>query len=81
MKRCLGLFVIPVVILIAGCKSGVGAHCQVNDDCQSGLTCNATKGVCESTASSGQIDATVIDTSIDAPVDAAVDAHVDAAID
>jgi hypothetical protein len=77
MKRCLGLFVIPVVILVAGCKSGVGARCQVQDDCQSPLVCNETKAVCEEPGQGSGIDAVAIDTSIDAPIDAAVDAPID----
>jgi hypothetical protein len=77
MKRSLGLFVISVVMLVAGCKSGVGARCQVQDDCQTGLTCNVTKGVCESSNDQNPIDAVVVDTSIDAPIDAAVDSPTD----
>ena len=73
MKRSLLL----LVILVAGCKSGVGQRCQVDSDCSGGRQCNTTKGVCEEGDNQNQIDATAIDTSIDAPIDASVDTPID----
>ena len=79
MKRSLALFV--VVSALAACKSGIGSKCQTNDDCQSGLTCSNTMGVCVGNENDKPQDAEVVDTSIDAPTDAATDAAVDAAHD
>jgi hypothetical protein len=65
------------LLMVAGCKSGVNERCQVQADCQDGLICGASTGVCEPQASgSGAIDASVPDGP---PPDAAVDAAVDAA--
>ena len=65
------------------CKQSEGEICQINDDCSSGLICNAATGKCQ-TPGAGVIDGgPLIDASqIDAPpIDAAVDAPVDAAPD
>ena len=60
----------------AGCKQGEGEVCQVNEDCEDGLTCIASTGLCQEPGSSVSVDAEVVD--IDAStIDAAVpDAEV-----
>jgi hypothetical protein len=45
-------------VLATGCKQGRGERCQVNEDCESPLTCNLATKVCVSPGdSSGEIDA------------------------
>jgi hypothetical protein len=36
---------------LAACKQGEGGVCQVNDDCEDGLTCNAGTKRCQSPGS------------------------------
>jgi len=67
MKRLfLGLL---VVLALAGCKQGEGEVCQTDDDCESGLNCNAATGRCQERG------------TIVPPIDAAVDASGDAGPD
>ena len=49
---------ILIALLVAGCKQGLGDHCQTNADCTEGI-CSATKHVCVAvgTSSDGEIDA------------------------
>jgi hypothetical protein len=71
----------------AACKQGEGEVCQINADCQDGLTCNAGTQRCQAAGTSttpdagrridaGTADAAPADA---APADAATDAAVDAA--
>lgn len=73
MKRTLLLCCLVAVAVIglqtAGCQSGEGERCQVDDDCVQPLRCNKTKNTCE-TSSGFEEDA---DLPIDAPVDAPPD--------
>ncbi len=77
--RRLGLaFVLATSLGLGACKQGEGDVCQINDDCESGLNCNAGTGRCQ------QPGANVIDAGTPepdaAPPDAgAPDAMVDAA--
>ncbi len=57
--------------LLSACKQGDGERCQVNDDCEDGLTCSSATQTCEERASATPIDATVPDAE---PSDAAIDA-------
>ena len=66
MKR-----VLFICLLVAGCKSGEGERCQVDDDCQAPLVCNKAKNTCQSTTG-GDLDAAVppqVDAAVDAPGD------------
>ncbi|HWU89894.1 MAG TPA: hypothetical protein VN253_21680 [Kofleriaceae bacterium] len=53
---------------IASCKQGEGERCQVQADCEDGLTCNEAEKICRGSAKNSQ--------DIDAPLapDAAPDA-------
>ena len=44
--------VLAICFALAGCKQKEGEVCQVSSDCEVGLTCNSTTGLCQSTASS-----------------------------
>ena len=44
--------------LVSGCKQGVGDHCELNDDCDTGI-CSPTQMVCESP------ETIVVDASVD----------------
>jgi hypothetical protein len=62
MRSALGLGLLALLSL-SGCKQGVGDRCQVNSDCQDGLTCvlppngsPQTGGTCQPP---GGIDASV----------------------
>jgi hypothetical protein len=54
--RRLGIVVVlafcAVLGAMASCKQGVGERCQVQSDCEGGLTCNAATGTCEEGISS-----------------------------
>lgn len=65
---------------LIGCKQSEGERCQVNDDCESGLSCNqgTEPPSCQSAGGNEQIDATVPDAEPDAPPTDAVDAMPDA---
>lgn len=50
------LVVFPLVLVMSGCKQGVGDRCQVNSDCEDDLICvlpvggtPQSGGVCEAT--------------------------------
>ena len=43
-----GLTVALAFLALTGCKQGEGEICQVNNDCQAGLTCNSITGLCQS---------------------------------
>lgn len=77
MFRSLTVAVLVSLTALVGCVQGEGQRCQTNADCDDGLTCNRSLGVCKS--SSAQVDD--IDAGIDAPNDARIDAEpeVDAA--
>lgn len=93
--RLAGALALSMALLpLAGCKQGEGQRCQVDSDCQSGLTCNASTQRCQKPGGSGADgglpdgqffpDSTVSDAPpADArPADAApADAHPDAAAD
>jgi|LNFM01.2.fsa_nt_gb hypothetical protein len=57
--------------LLGACKQGEGERCQVNEDCEDGLTCSSATQTCEERATATPIDAVVPDAQ---PVDAAIDA-------
>lgn len=65
---------------ISGCKQKEGEICQIDNDCESGLVCNAATGRCQTPGSGGvdaapQNDAGVADAAVDAPPqDAGADA-------
>lgn len=64
------------VVGIASCKQGEGERCQVDSDCENGLTCNQATQQCATGGQMGGIDATVPDgtDAPDAPFDAPDDA-------
>jgi len=39
--------VLPAAGALTGCKQGEGEVCQIDSDCESGLTCNATTMQCQ----------------------------------
>jgi len=67
------LSLVVLALGLFGCKQGEGEVCQINDDCQEGLECNAGTRRCQKPGTVGTPDA-----SIDEP-DAAAD-EPDAAI-
>ncbi len=74
MRSWLKSFSFVVLALgLLGCKQGEGEVCQINDDCQEGLECNAGTRRCQKPGTVGTPDA-----SVDEP-DAAVD-EPDAAV-
>jgi hypothetical protein len=64
-----------LVTLLLGCKQGEGDRCQVNEDCEDGLTCNQATNPprCQRSEGNNPIDAALpidaIDAAIDAPLD------------
>ena len=38
------------LLLVPACKQGSGERCQIDDDCESGLECSKSEGVCRPTA-------------------------------
>lgn len=75
----------------AACKQGEGEVCQIDDDCEDGLECNAGTMRCQqpgadlvdaapqADAMDDEADAAIADAAVDAATpDAAVDAAVDA---
>lgn len=81
MKRLLFICTIGLVgslAAIAACKQGEGDRCQVDDDCETGLSCNKATTTCTSKMG-GAADASIIDQApADAPVDGPPDAMLDA---
>ncbi len=68
--------------IVAACKQQEGERCQVNEDCESGLTCNQATSQCARAGEEIPIDATTpdfLDAELDpdAPIDAP-DAMIDA---
>ncbi len=72
-----------VALGVVACKLKKGDHCQVDEDCESGLVCS-TLGFCDVTKSSTSPDAMPFDARPPAPdsgpdatpaIDAAVDAR------
>lgn len=48
--RWIGLSVVVALMLSVGgvgCKQGEGDRCQINDDCEDGLVCNASEQICQ----------------------------------
>ena len=81
--------IVAAASVVTACKQGKGDHCQIKDDCESGLVCT-TLGFCESEQISPPQDAgipdaradadlTVLDATPDAPP-ATADAGADAAL-
>lgn len=75
MRRLLlGLVLIATLVTAYSCKQGEGDVCQINDDCEDGLSCNAGTGRCQLPGASvpdaapPQPDADVADAGIDADV-------------
>jgi hypothetical protein len=58
--------------IFAACKQSEGERCQVNADCEDGLTCNlgTNPPSCQSIGAEDPIDGTVPDADPDGPVDA-----------
>jgi hypothetical protein len=61
---------LPLVFAVAGCKQGEGQRCQVQSDCDDGLTCNVGEHLCRATSTSAVDALPPPDAAIDAPVDA-----------
>ncbi len=61
---------LPLLGVMASCKQGEGQRCQVQSDCEDGLTCNVGEGVCRATSTSAVDALPPPDAAIDAPVDA-----------
>ncbi|MCG8422666.1 MAG: hypothetical protein MJE77_32520 [Proteobacteria bacterium] len=65
-------------LTLSGCKQGEGDVCQVTEDCEAGLICNAVTGRCqtETTDTDPPDAAPAIDAAptVDAPADAQIDA-------
>jgi hypothetical protein len=85
------VFAGAIALAAVGCRQGAGEPCQIDSDCEDGLTCSG-QGLCSTTSDNGgpiidaapadaRPDATFIDGAPPPPVDAAVDATVDAASD
>ncbi len=82
MKSRLGAFIGSALLAVslASCKQGEGEVCQIDDDCESGLECNAGTMRCQSPgadradaspqADAGPPDAGTPDAGFDAGVDA-----------
>jgi hypothetical protein len=85
MKAILQRAAVATLLAVSlwGCKQGEGEVCQIDDDCQSGLNCNAGTMRCQrpgsgtpvADAAPPRIDAALPDA---APPDAAPDAAPDA---
>jgi hypothetical protein len=78
LKRITARTFLPAALLallslgiFAACKQGEGERCQVNADCDDGLTCNqgTDPPSCQSANANNPIDATVPDADPDGPVD------------
>ncbi len=67
-----------VALWVTACKQQEGERCQINMDCEDGLTCNQATFVCSREGANTMIDANLPDVIQDAPVDVAIDAPVDA---
>ncbi|HEY8146309.1 MAG TPA: hypothetical protein VIG06_26690 [Kofleriaceae bacterium] len=69
-----------LVVSLASCKQGEGEVCQIDDDCETGLECNAGTMRCQSPGAdradaSPRVDAGPPDAGVDAGVpDAGFDA-------
>lgn len=87
--KLLALFWCAALALsVSACKQGEGENCQIDDDCQSGLECNAGTKQCQkpgaafADAAPNQVDAAPIDAGFDAgpadagPPDGGIDASV-----
>lgn len=64
--------------LLGSCKQKEGEICQIDDDCESGLICNAATGRCQPR---GQIGPDAMPGQDGGPQDAGVDAPADATPD
>ena len=79
MFRWIGLSVVLALMLAVGaCKQGEGDRCQINDDCETGLVCNASEGVCQKPG--GSADAGVADAEVAVDSSPAADALSDATV-
>ena len=65
--KATGLALGLAFMTLSGCKQGEGEICQVSDDCQPGLTCNATTGLCQSDSPINPDDPDAAPTSDAAP--------------
>ena len=63
-----GLALGLTLALLTGCEQGEGEICQIDDDCQIGLSCNTTTGLCQSDTTGPTIDAAPPPTPDAAPV-------------
>lgn len=80
LTRIIAAFSLPLGLALAlgSCKQKEGEICQIDDDCESGLICNAATGRCQPR---GQVTPDAMPGQDAAPVDAGVDAPVDATVD
>ncbi|HET6611751.1 MAG TPA: hypothetical protein VFG83_07175 [Kofleriaceae bacterium] len=75
MFKKISLLAFGLALCAGGCKQGEGDHCQIDNDCEQGLECNAATQECQAPGSSvpdaapePEIDGATTDA---APVDAA----------
>jgi hypothetical protein len=47
------LAILGLTLALSACKQGEGERCQIDDDCEDGLECNASTMECQSTG--GQV--------------------------
>jgi hypothetical protein len=83
VRAAITITVVVLAALLGACKQGAGDVCQINDDCESPLLCNASTGECQRPGAGNEADAAPLaDAAIPpdaSPEDAAVDAAPDAA--
>jgi hypothetical protein len=75
VKRALLLSLFVAAAAFVACKSGEGERCQVDDDCDPGLSCNMAENTCQSGGgvpadASFPVDALLPDGPVDAMPDA-----------
>lgn len=71
---------LALALSLTGCEQGEGDVCQVDEDCEIGLSCNATTGLCQPTGGPA-IDASPTPDAAPTTPDASADASVDASVD
>lgn len=81
MKWLLGAL-FALLPAVAGCKQGIGEHCQLDSDCASGICSKSDPKVCQGNGSGtdmSQIDAELPADAAPPPATDALDASGDAA--
>lgn len=80
MRRITGfLAILGLTLALSACKQGEGERCQIDDDCEDGLTCNPTGGGFSECSGVGGADTDAAPTpdaqpTVDAPPTADIDA-------